>query len=102
MLVTLAALLLGAAQGQDEAKELFGRMETQLQKCKTLQVDVDAVFQPGKDNSGKGSLVVTSDNKLRLNLELKLGGKAATILVVCDGKKILSRGAGPQDKVEDA
>lgn len=100
MWLSLAALLLAANPGQDEAQEAFQRMEQPILKCKTLQVQVEIAIAPGNNNSLKGRLVVAQGNKMRLDLDGTVNGKAGKMGIVSNGAKMqaTSANAARQDR----
>jgi outer membrane lipoprotein-sorting protein len=99
----LAVVLVPAAWAQDnEAEKLFCEMEKKLRGAKTLEV-VFTYQLEGKTT--KGSLLLTNDNKARLQVSGRFSFGArrdASIELVSDGKKLKLKGArvvgGPTGK----
>ncbi len=99
MLLTVTALMFVAAQGPGEAKDAYNRMEAQVQKSKTFQVDIDITVEPGKVSAFKGNLMVAKGNKVRMNLDGAIKDKPVKIAVVSDGVQMSVAGFGSDTSV---
>lgn len=99
MLLALTILMLVVAQGPDDAKDAVNRMEAQIQKSKTFQVDIDIVIEPGKASSFKGKLMVAKGNKVRMNLDGAIKDKLVKIAIVSDGAQMSVAGFGSDTSV---
>lgn len=89
MWLSLVVLLAGADPDSADAKAAFDRMEQQVLKCKTFQVQLEVNSGTGKDAflSVKGRLLVATGDKVRLELEGSIRGKAEKMAMVSDGTK---------------
>ena len=95
LVVFLFCPALQAARGQDALK-LFERMEGQIHKAKTLQLDYDLLITQTSGSadpqSRKGQLVVARADKVRFTVAGRLLGKEVKSLLVSDGKRLFSGG----------
>jgi outer membrane lipoprotein-sorting protein len=94
MWLSLATLLLGVAPGQDEAQELFKRMEQQILKCKTLDAQMEfAVTDFPADKGVKGRLLVARGNRMRWEIDMTVAGMPRKVTTVSDGDRMRTIGA---------
>jgi outer membrane lipoprotein-sorting protein len=87
MLLTLAtALLLGA--DPESAEATFKKMETTLEKAKSLSTEVEIQMDGGPEKGTlKGRLLVATGNLVRLELAGEMRKKKTTMTLIADGKK---------------
>jgi outer membrane lipoprotein-sorting protein len=106
VLLALLGLLptepVAAGPGPDSAEAVFKRMEQTILKCKTFKTDLEITLGPGKDNLMKGRLLIGQGNKVRLELEGSVKGKAGKITMVSDGTKMRTIGDTGSGKDQDA
>jgi outer membrane lipoprotein-sorting protein len=90
-MLTLLAVVpaLAPAQGGDEAKKLFEAMEERLAKAKSVSLgfSIEMDFE-GKQSKFKGSFAISEGDRMRLEMEGKVEGADAKILLVSDGKRL--------------
>src|SRR5262245_7965299 len=80
-----------AVQGND-AEKLFREMEKKITSAKSLRVASDIEVKDKREGGTlKTSLALTADNKLRLTMKGKVGGKDLDIDLVSDGNKLHAR-----------
>jgi outer membrane lipoprotein-sorting protein len=103
MWVMSAVLLTVLGQGNNDAEQLFRRMEEKLAKAKTLELVFEGKLEVKEGNESvtlrrEGSLLLAEGSRMRL--EMKEGAKAETMwrLMVSDGArmKVLDKGSDPQ------
>lgn len=89
-LMVLKRKLVGTGAGSAGPDTAFKRMEQQVLKCKTLQVQLEATLQSDKDTvmSMKGRLAVAQGDKVRLELDGTMKGKPEKMVMVSDGRKL--------------
>ncbi len=86
MWICLTALLACADPGPSGARAAFDRMEQQILKCKSLQVELQAsTMVDKKPVTPKGRLLIAPGNKLRFELECIVSDKTEKIHIVSDG-----------------
>jgi hypothetical protein len=76
--LTLSALVLPVQAGEDEAEKLFRQVEKNLLAAKTVQVEFDVNYDPGK---AKGALVLGESDKMRMS-------RAKSATLIGDGHRI--------------
>jgi outer membrane lipoprotein-sorting protein len=104
MWLTFVVLLLGAAAGQDEAVELFRRMEQQVLECKTFEAQMELAIarEPGDSEDPeipkgvKGRLLVARGNRMRWEIDMIAAGRQHKATTVSDGARMLTIGAVPR------
>jgi outer membrane lipoprotein-sorting protein len=88
-LTLLAVMALPVVAQENKADKLFKSMEDKLRTAKTLRCQFDSTLTAGDEKvSLKGTLTLGEGDKLRLEFEIKSGGKAAKLLVVSDGTNL--------------
>lgn len=77
------------------AKKLYEASKKKVLDAKAFKIAVDANFK-GKTRSGtmKGTIIVASGNKVRVELTMTFGNRANELKMVCDGKKMASTSRG--------
>jgi len=90
MWLSLAAVILTAGAGENMAEAQFKKMEEQVLKCKSLQMDIDIVAGPEKEAfmAMKGRMLVAAGNKIRMELDGEVRKEKDQMLMVSDGTKM--------------
>jgi outer membrane lipoprotein-sorting protein len=107
MALLTGVLLVAPVFGQDnDAEELYRKMEKKIRSAKAIHVVFDAEMTgEGKKGTANGSLDLAEGNKLRLDASGEFGGNAMKVLAVCDGKvsflaldgKVQPQSHGPEE-----
>jgi hypothetical protein len=84
-----------ARKEESEDEKLFRAMEKKILEAKLLRVAFEFVAMQGGEEGirMKGTLQLSTDNKLRIDAEGAVGGKKEKVLAVCNGKQLLIRDA---------
>lgn len=104
MLFTLAVLAAGAAAADDaDAKALFAKMEAAVLKAKTYQTHLAVTASTAAEAMAdlKGRVLVAEGNKLRMEFDGKIQGKAETLSFVSDGAKMRLSGKDKPGRDQD-
>jgi outer membrane lipoprotein-sorting protein len=90
----ITPLLLAAALNANDAKEAekaFQEMSDKVTKAKTFECAFEVKVEGAKaKGGGKGTLIVTEGNQLRIELGVEQGGQPLAMLIVSDGAKTVT------------
>jgi outer membrane lipoprotein-sorting protein len=90
--LVVGLLLLALGQENDQAKKLFGSMEKKLADAKGVQISVEATLDSTKGKGKiKGTMLLTNENKARVEISGELLGKEFKMDMVCDGAKMIAK-----------
>ena len=101
--LSLFALILGtvpALAQEGEAEKLYRAMETKIRNADSLVVEFSRETDPKREYLTKGTLSISTGNKLRLEGELNIDGLASKILMVCDGRSTYVKAAAEKPRVD--
>lgn len=92
MWLSLVALALTADPTPGSAEAVFKKMDQSVREAKTFRTDLEVTLDSGKADAKpdtlKGRLLVAPGNKMRLELDGTVHGRAGKVVLVSDGTKM--------------
>ena len=102
MWAAVTVMLVVSAPAQNEAEELFKKMEDKVHKAKTIEFESELLMEGPQKGSMNLKLTLAEGNKANMDMSFEFGGRKQSMKGVSDGKNAQQTQGDKPGKLEEA